>query len=92
MPTPTEPVAVRLTLTFKTALDAPASVAQAVNIARQVRLVASRAGQECEIRIGGQAVGAGGWTGQYDCEVSALTLDLLDSETILRCDCGTVSL
>jgi len=92
MPTPTEPVPVRLTLTFKTADDAPAKVMQAVGIARQLRLAAFRAGQECEIRIGEPAINAGGWSGQYACEVTAATLDRFDSETILRCDSGTVSI
>ncbi len=87
----TQPVPVRLTLTFKTAADAPAKVMQAVGIAQQLRLAAFRAGQECEIRIGPPAVNAGGWSGQYDCEVTAATLDCLDAEKVLRCDLGTIS-
>lgn len=87
----TQPVPVRLTLTFKTAADAPAKVMQAVGIAQQFRLAAFRAGQECEIRIGPPAVNAGGWSGQYDCEVTAATLDRLDAEKVLCCDLGTIS-
>lgn len=85
--TSTETAFSPVTLTFKTATDAPANVMQAVNIIRQLRLDAYRAERECEIRIG-QSLG----TGKYACEVTALTLDLLDSETVLRCDCGTISL